>query len=148
MKERGRTQRAEMRYTPGYGKGRSNWGKHALAAYTWTRTNRGPQKEWLHHIGKTEDPSCTCGHPHQNGEHLVFRCPNTADSRNKFLPPDVDTWETLDEPHWVVTKPGGPGREQEKEEGVEIFFQDLYWIMKERKPEEQAPEARRRGRSN
>ena len=96
------------------------------------RTNRGPQNAWLHHIGKAPDPSCTCGHPSQDGDHLVFHCPDTAASREKYLPPNADKWEALDDPHWVVTQTGAPGRKQEKEEGIEIFFQDLYWTMKRR----------------
>ena len=129
MRERGKAWRRELRTAPGFGNGRTNWGKHALAAYTWARTDRGPQKAWLHHIGKAGDPSCTCGHPSQDGEHLVFHCPDTRIPRAEFLPADGRTWESLDAPHWV-TKPGGPGRGQEKEEGTELFFQDLYWRLK------------------
>ena len=130
MREKGKAIRKAARTASGYGKRRTEWGKHALAAYTWTRTNRGPLKAWLHHIGKTDDPSCTCGHPSQDGEHVVLQCPNTADLRNRLLPAGAETWEALDDPHWVVTRAGEPGREQEKEEGTEIFFQELYWRMK------------------
>ena len=110
-------------------KHRTQWGKHALAAYTWTRTNRGPQKAWLHHIGKSEDPSCSCGHPSQDGDHLVFHCPIYEEQRRNLLPPDANTWEVLDDPHWV-TGAGNAGSEEEKEEGTEAFFQQLYWMLK------------------
>jgi len=129
MKEQGKKERKELRTLPGFGKRRTEWGKHALAAYTWTRTNRGPQKAWLHHIGKAEDPSCTCGHPSQDGDHLVFHCPHLTTQRARLLPPEIDTWEGLDDLHWV-TEAGGEGREQEKVEGIETFFQDLYWKPK------------------
>ena len=76
LKAKGKAQRAASRTAPGIGKRRPDWGKHALAAYTWTSTNRGPQKAWLHHIGQAEDPSCPCGHPTQDGDHLVFDCPH------------------------------------------------------------------------
>ena len=32
-------------------------------------------------------------------------------------------------PHWV-TEAGEVGREQEKTEGTEAFFQDIYWQMR------------------
>jgi len=74
--------------------------------YTWTRTNKGPQKSWLHHIGKTEDPSCACGHPTQDGDILVFHCPLMAPQRAQLLPLDISTWETLDDPHWIAEAGG------------------------------------------
>jgi len=135
IREKGKAWRADLRTAPGHGKGHTNWGKHALAAYTWTRTNRGPQKAWLHHIGKAAEPSCTCGHPSQDGDHLVFGCPRLATQRTRLLPRESDTWESLDDPHWV-TEAGGEGREQEKVEGIEAFFQDLYWVLKRGDAEE------------
>ena len=41
----------------------SDWHRHALNTYTWYRCERGPQKAWLHHICKADDPSCPSGHP-------------------------------------------------------------------------------------
>lgn len=49
----GRKERQE----PGFGHRRTEWGRHALSAYTWLRTNRGPQRNWLHHLGQRESPS-------------------------------------------------------------------------------------------
>ena len=50
--------------------------------------------------------------------------------RGRLLP-EEKTWESLDDPHWV-TEAGGDGREQEKIEGTEAFFQDVYWFFKRR----------------
>ena len=55
---------------------------------------------------------------------------DTAALRAKFLPPETDSWESLDDPHWVITKPGAPGNDQEKEEGTEAFFRVLYRRMR------------------
>ena len=131
LKEVRKAIRATARTVPSYGRGRTEWGKHALAAFTWTRTDRGPQKAWLHHIGKAEDPSCTCGHTAQDGAHLVFHCPDTSSQRRRLLPPGATTWESLDEPHWV-TEAGRERGEQEKVEGIEAFFQELYWKLRRR----------------
>ena len=139
MKGKGRKWRRTLRHSPGHGKRRTEWGKHALAAYTWSRTNRGPQKAWLHHIGKVADPACPCGHPVQDGDHLVFHCPTTAELRRRYLPPGEATWESLDDPHWVM-RAGGSGREQEKEEGTEAFFQDLHRLMRQGLGEEEEEE--------
>ena len=128
LKEVRKARRKATRSEPGFGRNRTDWGKHAQAAYTWTRTNRGPQKSWLHHIGKTTDPSCPCGHPSQDGDHLVFHCPRLEEQRRRLLPAER-TWESLDNPHWV-TEARRDGREQEKTEGTETFFQDLYWFLK------------------
>ena len=32
----------------------------ALSAYTWCRTNKGPQNEWLFKIGKADSDRCKC----------------------------------------------------------------------------------------
>jgi len=90
--------------------------------------NRGPLKFWLHHIGKAEDPSCGCGHPTQDGDHIAFHCPLLGPQRARLLP-EARTWEGLDDPHWV-TEAGGRGGEQEKFEGTEAFFQEVYWKLK------------------
>jgi len=129
LKAKSRARRAATRSAPGFGKHRTDWGRHALSAYTWTRTNKGPQRGWLHHIGKAALPTCQCGHPNQNGAHLVFHCPLTAELRARLLPEGADSWETLDEPHWI-SEPGGRGRDEERTEGVESFFQDLYWRLR------------------
>ena len=131
LRAKGKAQRAISRTGPGFGKRRTEWGKHALSAYTWTRTNKGPQRAWLHTIGKADDPTCPCGHPTQDGNHLVFHCAHLATSRRKLLPPGIASWEGLDDPHYVTEGGREEGRKQEKVEGGEAFFQDLYWELKE-----------------
>jgi len=59
----------------GFGKDRYKWGNQALAAYTWCRTDKGPQCSWLHKIGKIPNPDCPkCGEE-ETGEYIVFECP-------------------------------------------------------------------------
>jgi len=48
--------------------------------------------------------------------------------RERLLP-ETRTWEGLDDPHWV-TEAGEGEREQEKIEGTEAFFQEVYWKLK------------------
>ena len=139
MKGKRREWRRTLRVSPWYGKNRSEWGEHALAAYSWTRTNRGPQKAWLHHIGKSEDPSCPYGHPSQDGDHLVFQCPMTEEQRRILLPPGATTWEALDNPNWI-TRVRGSGSGEEKEECTEVFFQQMYWLMRPGEEEEEGEE--------
>ena len=128
LREHRKAIRKAARFEPGFGRNRTDWGKHALAAYTWARTNKGPFKAWLTHLGKADDASCRCGHPTQDGDHVTFHCPLLAEARGRLLP-EVPTWESLDDPHWV-TEATEAGGEQEKTEGTEAFFQDLYWWLK------------------
>ena len=54
--------RASERKVASFGLGnRVNWGRRALATYTWFREGKGPQRQWLYKIGKVEDPSSDCG---------------------------------------------------------------------------------------
>jgi len=70
-----RATRREDRIAKGLGFRRSDWHRKALSAYTSLRTDRGPQKGWLHRIGGADDPSCTCGYPTEDGSHITFTCP-------------------------------------------------------------------------
>ena len=97
---------------------RPEWGRHALSAYTWLRTNKGPQKSWLFTIGKSQDPSCPCGHHTQDGDHLTFPCPKFESTRRKYLR-DKRTWVDLDPPHW--RKEG-----DEYYDATEAYFDFLY----------------------
>lgn len=57
----------------GFGTNRTAWSNRALAAYTWYRTNKGPQHSWLHRINKRPDHECLeCG-SEETGEHIVRR---------------------------------------------------------------------------
>lgn len=69
--------RPSVRCQPTFPRGTAiNWDRHALSAYTWMRTERGPQKAWLHLIGQAENPNCLCdGLTPQSGHHITFDCP-------------------------------------------------------------------------
>jgi len=79
--------------------GWTDWHRHALSGYTWMRTNRGPPKSWLHYLGKAEDTGCPCGHPSQEGDHIVFSCTKFYRQRKALLGPRK-SWQELDEPNW------------------------------------------------
>jgi len=44
VREAAKAVRAEWRFTKGYWKKRTDWHRHALSAFTWMRTNRGPRR--------------------------------------------------------------------------------------------------------
>jgi len=82
----------------GFGKERYKWGNQALAAYTWCRSNKGPQRSWLHKIRKAPNPDCpNCGEE-ETGEHIVFRCPAHQQERVKMG--EIQEWKDLDKPRW------------------------------------------------
>ena len=85
--------RAEAR--GGTGEGILGWHRKAISAYTWCLTEKGPQKEWLHFIKKTDTPKCQC-HPEQiqSGEHLVERCNLLTDGREKVEGEELSAWKT------------------------------------------------------
>lgn len=52
--------RKATRTEKGFGVRRTEWNRQALSAYSWMRTDRGPQKEWLHCndcIDKADSPA-------------------------------------------------------------------------------------------
>ncbi|RPB18667.1 hypothetical protein L211DRAFT_718874 [Terfezia boudieri ATCC MYA-4762] len=110
--------RAETRTAPGFGVRRCEWNRHALSAYTWLRTDRGPQRYWLHRIGKADTSSCQCGHHTENGFHIVFECP-LYDTYRRHLGGAKD-WEDIDRPIWVRVE------EEDEWDAVEAFFGVLY----------------------
>ena len=67
-----RRERAEAR--GGNGNGLLGWCRKALSAYTWCRSNKGPQNEWLFKIGKADSGRCQCGEV-MTGTHVVEECP-------------------------------------------------------------------------
>lgn len=119
-----RANRKVARTEAGFGKQRCQWNRHSRSAYTWTRTERGPQKQWLNHIGKSESPTCTCGE-NESRHHLVFCCPRFATTRAEFLK-GRSTWEELDEPVWMKE---GEGEDAEYFEGTEEFFGHHYGAL-------------------
>ena len=47
------------------------WDREALKGHTYIYTDRGPFREWLHKIGKTDSPMCPCGKAVQNAAHIM-----------------------------------------------------------------------------
>ena len=86
------------------------------------RTNKGPQRQWLFHVGKTDDPFCPCNPDItiQSGDHITFSCPLQSQARQSLIA-DRSTWTSLDSPRWIETSPKG-----KKEDGVELFFSHLF----------------------
>jgi len=119
IKAASRAIRAKSRTQAGFGSRRTDWHRHALSAYTWYRTERGPQKAWLHQIRKTDNPACPCGHPRQTGEHIVFQCSRHNLNRDRLLR-GKRTWEDLDKPDW--RKEG-----DDSYDAIESFFDYLYF---------------------
>ena len=67
----------------------------------WMRTERGPQEEWLHRIGKADDPFCPCDHTTiQSGAHITFSCALHTQARHR-LTSNRQSWEELDSPRWI-----------------------------------------------
>lgn len=119
IRQTSRSTRAKARTAPGFGVRRCEWNRHALSAYTWLRTDRGPQRYWLHKIGKADTSSCPCGFHTENGHHIVFECP-LYHTQRKYMG-NAKEWEEIDRPIWI--------REEEEEDewdAVEAFFSFLY----------------------
>ena len=115
--------RANERKSAGYGKGgKAQWGRRALAAFTWFRAGKGPQRQWLHKIAKAEDPSCPCGAAIQSGEHIVWQCGLHRDERRRNRVEETRGWQDLDDKIWV---PGEGDDEDDQVDGVERFFEYL-----------------------
>ena len=111
--------RKELRTQPGFGTRRTDWHRHALSAYTWYRTERGPQKAWLFQLRKVGDPSCPCGYPRQTGEHITFHCPRYNTMRTRLLG-SRRSWAEIDLPVW--RKEG-----DDSYDAIEAFFDFLYF---------------------
>jgi len=118
----GKALRKEARHEPGFGQRRTSWDRHALSAFTSLRTDKGPKKKWLHHIGKADNPACTCGHSPEDGWHITFECPRFHEWRAEYLG-ERRTWEELDKQVWVKR---GEGDSEEIFEGTEAFFGLIY----------------------
>ena len=117
----GKSERATMRKRESYRKGTAvNWNRKALSAYTWMRTEKGPQRQWLHRIGKADSPYCSCdASVIQSGAHITFACPHHAQARRRLIA-NQQSWKELDSPHWIRTGPN------EYEDGVISFFEYLF----------------------
>ena len=86
---------------------------------TWMRTEKGPQRHWLHHAGKTENPYCPCSPDTiQTGLHITFTCPLHTPTRNRLLG-NKQSWEGVDTPHTVRIG-------DEDTDGVMLFFEYIF----------------------
>ena len=118
--------RANERKAAGYGKGdKVQWGWRALTAYFWLRTGKGPQRQWLHKIGKAEDPSCPCAAAVQSGEHIVWQCNLLLGGRRWNRVEGTRGWEDLDGKIWVPAEGEGEDDEENQVDGIERFFNYL-----------------------
>jgi len=117
--------RKSHRQQPGFNPRTCEWNRHSMSAYTWTRTERGPQNKWLHHIKKTDCRSCSYGPQRQSGYHLVFECAKHEEIRRNFLA-GKSSWEELDEADWRKV---GEGDGAWYFEAVKEFFGHLYGAM-------------------
>ena len=94
--------RAMERKAEKYGLGsRAQWGRR-VSTYTWFRTGKGPQRQWLHRIGKAEDISCPCGAAVQSGDHIVWGCRLHLSERRRNRMGGLRRWEDIDHPIWVA----------------------------------------------
>jgi len=107
----------------GFGIERYKWGNQALAAYTWCRSNKGPQRSWLHKVRKSPNPDCPeCG-GEEIGEHIVFKCPGHQEERRKLG--EIREWKDLDKPIWKR-------EEGNRYDAVEDFFYYCHQRMSRR----------------
>ena len=119
-----REHRKQWRTEVSFGVARSNYNYKALSAYTFARTERGPQKSWLHKIGKAPGTTCHCGHAVQTGHHLTFHCPTWDNIRTSLIGQHKD-WGDLDHPIYIKT-----GLEKDDViEGGEEWFTTPFSLM-------------------
>ena len=121
-----RRERAKAR--GGNGEGILGWHRRAISAYTWCVTGKGPQKKWLHHIRKTDSPTCGCGPLDQSGEHLVEECRLLAEGRRLVEQEDLCAWKSRHVHKREKKKEKGPvgPEKEEEEEKLETFFCKIY----------------------
>ena len=95
------------------------WSRAALSAYTWMRTKKGPQRQWLHHINKADNNSCPCDdNTAQSGHHPTFTCCLHSAARSELIG-DRHTWEDLDLPHIITIG-------DDEVDGVMLFFEYIF----------------------
>ncbi|KAF8416400.1 hypothetical protein EV426DRAFT_703786 [Tirmania nivea] len=73
----------------------TKWNREALRGLTYVVTDRGPQRWWLHKIGRADDPRCGLCEEGvaQNAAHLLS-CPGVADGKGR-------KWEQIwEDPEW------------------------------------------------
>jgi len=122
LRAQGKALKKAARQEPVCGQRRVNWDHQAPSAYTWLRRDEGPQKKWLHHIGKADNYACACGHSPQDGRHIMFEYPSFHSWRDEYLG-ERKTWEELDK-QVRIKKEEGDG--EEIFEGTQAFFGLVY----------------------
>ncbi|KAF8415586.1 hypothetical protein EV426DRAFT_663716 [Tirmania nivea] len=119
IRQLSKASRSQHRTVRSFGIRRSAWNRQSLSAYTWLRTDRGPQGSWLHHIKVIDTPACpSCLHPIQDGRHVTFHCPEYT--RQRTILGDIRDWEDLDHPIWIEEEDG------DRWDAVEEFFAYLH----------------------
>ena len=124
------SRRVRVEARGGNGEGILGWHRRAISAYTWCITEKGPQKEWLHHIKKADTTKCACRHHQQTGKHLAEECNLLADARNSVRRREMSMWNTRHLhriPGLKEKGPVKPEKENEKEtDELELFFCQLF----------------------
>lgn len=124
LRAHGKAIRREARSQTSFGLGNKiRFNRRALSAYTWMRTNKGPQRQWLHHIRKIDSPNCDCSDTPQSGDHVVFSCPLHRIARRALLGPGDHSWESLDHPRYDPEETDDDG---ERTDLVEEFFSYIF----------------------
>ena len=92
------------------GSGLLGWGRKALSAYTWCRSDKGPQNGWLFKTGKADSDRCRCGAV-MTGTQVVEKCP------------ELDQWRSrrAEWREWREAS-GGRARSEEEVDAFENFF--------------------------
>ena len=120
-----RQTRKEWRTEPGFGSSRCNYNHKAMAAYTWMRTDKGPHRSWLHHIGKADSAACPRCHTQQEtGDHITFYCPALENTRSSLIGHRKE-WADLDNPIRIKTGP----EEKDTFDGTEEWFTFIFSIL-------------------
>ena len=110
-------ERAEAR--GGVGEGILGWHRRAISAYAWCVMEKGPQRRWLHRIGKEKTPGCHCHQQQkQSGRHIVEECPELIALRREV---EEEWWMC----HLRLNRKKEKGdigveKEREKEEGEKL----------------------------
>ena len=120
LKAWARRVRAEAR--GGNRNGLLGWCRKALSAYTWCRTNKGPQNDWLYKIKKTDTESCKRGSKTMTGTHVVEECPELDEWR-----PRKAVWK-----EWREALGGRAVSKKEAEEEGDLlgaFFYRVYEFL-------------------
>ncbi|KAF8417959.1 hypothetical protein EV426DRAFT_710166 [Tirmania nivea] len=116
----------------------TGWNREALRGLTYIVTDRGPQRWWLHKVGRADDPLCgLCGEGiAQNAAHLLS-CTGVADGRGR-------RWEEIwEDPEWC----GEKRKKKEEKEEKDKEEKDKEEKDKEEKDKEEKEKEKQQGKS-